>query len=169
MLTGSTPYARLGLEGIVDTGIIVLTHFKNPAREHAARLLYEALTFRRRILIPLTTYLGAYIIMTRYLKLRRGKVARSLLETLSLNSPAFYEDVPKVIIERAVATASELNLSPWDTYLIELAKELKIPTIYSIDEELAGKARGIKVVNPIPQDVMREYHRYIEERLRILR
>ena len=165
MLIGSMPYAKLDLEGVIDTGIIVISHFKNPAREHATRLLYEALTFKRRVLIPLTTYVGAYIIMTRYLRLRRDKVARALLETLSLNSPAFYEDVPKVIIERAIAAASELNLSSWDTYLIELAKELRIPTIYSVDEELARKMRRIKVVNPIPQDVMREYHHYIEERL----
>jgi len=156
----------LELEGIIDTGIIVISHFKNPARNYAVKLLFDALTFRRHVLIPLTTYIGAYIIMTRYLRLRRDKVVRALLETLSLSSPAFYEDVPKIIVERAMVGASELNLSPWDTYLIELAKELGISKIYSVDEELARKVRDIEIVNPIPRDVMKEYHCYVRERLR---
>jgi hypothetical protein len=33
--------------------------------------------------------------MTRYLRLKKEKVAKALLKTLSLESPAFYENVPK--------------------------------------------------------------------------
>ena len=50
--------------------------------------------------------------------------------------------------------------------MIELAKELRIKKIYTIDEKLAAKTRDVKIENPIPKDVMEEYHRYIENRVR---
>ena len=89
--------------------------------------------------------------MTRYLKLRRGKVANALLKTLSLESPAFYGDLHKTVVEKAIVSASELNLSSWDGYMIELAKELQIKKIYTIDEKLAAKVRDVKIENPIPK------------------
>ncbi|RLI02439.1 hypothetical protein DRO38_03900, partial [Candidatus Bathyarchaeota archaeon] len=94
----------MGFEAVVDVGIIVLAHFKNPARRCAAQLLLDALTLERPILVPLNAYLEAYVIMTRYLKLRRNKVARALLKTLSLESPAFYGGIHKIIVERAIAS-----------------------------------------------------------------
>jgi predicted nucleic acid-binding protein len=109
--------------------------------------------------------MGAYIIMTRYLGLKREKVARSLLETLTLESPAFYESIPKTVAERAILSASELNLSSWDTYLVELAKALEISRIYSVDEELARKVKDLDVMNPIPDSVMDKYHRFLERRI----
>lgn len=160
------PFVKSGLEGVVDVGIIVIAHFKNPARIYAAQFLLEALTLKRRDIVPLSAYLGAYVIMTKYLRLRRDRVARALLETLSLESPAFYENVPKAVAEKAVELASELNVSSWDGYLIELAKELKIARIYSIDEELICKIKEIEVINPIPESVMKEYHKFLEGKLK---
>jgi predicted nucleic acid-binding protein len=154
----------LGFEALVDVGIVVLAHFRNPARKHAAQLLLDALTLKKRVLIPVSTYLGAYVIMTRYLKLRSSHVARALLKTLSVESPAFYGNLPKAIAEKALASASELSISSWDSYLIELAKELGINKIYTIDEELAKKVRDIEIENPIPGNIMKEYHRYIQEK-----
>lgn len=165
-MTGNTHSAKLGSEGVVDVGIVVMAHFRNPARRYAAQLLLDALTLKRRAIVPLTTYLGAYVIMTRYLRLRRDRVAKALLETLHLESPAFYENVPRTATEKAIATASELNISSWDGYLIELAKELEIARIYSIDEELADKVKEVEVVNPIPESLMKEYHEFVEERLK---
>ena len=162
----STRSGRLGFEAVVDVGIIVLAHFRNPARKYAARLLLDALTLKKLVLVPLNTYLGAYVIMTRYLKLRREKVANALLKTLSLESPAFYGGLHKTVVEKAIVSASELNISSWDGYVIELAKELRIKKIYTIDEKLAAKVRDVKIENPIPKDVMEEYHRYIENRVR---
>ena len=78
MSTANMHSAKLGFEALVDVGIIVIAHFRNPARKYVAQLLLDALTLRRRILIPVNTYLGAYIIMTRYLKLRRDRVAKAL-------------------------------------------------------------------------------------------
>ncbi|RJX15387.1 PIN domain-containing protein [Candidatus Bathyarchaeota archaeon] len=157
--------AKLGFEALIDVGIIVLAHFKNPAREHAAKLLLEALTLKKPVLIPLSTYLGAYVIMTRYLKLRKDSVAKALLKTLSLESPAFYTNIPKSTVEKAVASASELDISSWDGYLIELAKELGISKIYTIDEELKTKVKDIKIQNPIPENTMKKYHQYIQEKM----
>ncbi|MEM2593503.1 MAG: PIN domain-containing protein [Candidatus Bathyarchaeia archaeon] len=156
---------RSGLEAVVDVGIIVIAHFRNPARKYAAQLLLEAIAMKRPLLIPVSAYLGAYVIMTRYLGLRCDRVARALLETLSLESPAFYESIPKTLAEKAIASASELNISSWDGYLIELAKDLRIAKIYTVDEELARKVKDIEVVNPIPENVMEEYHKFLEERL----
>ena len=51
--------AKLGFEALVDVGIIVLAHFRNPARKYAAQLLLDALTLKKHILIPVSTYLGA--------------------------------------------------------------------------------------------------------------
>ena len=164
-MTENTRSAKLGFEAIVDVGIIVLAHFRNPARKYAAQLLLDALTLEKRILVPLNTYLGAYVIMTRYLKLRRDYVAKALLKTLSQESPAFYGDIHKNVAEKAIALASELNISSWDGYLIELAREFGIKKVYTIDEELANKLRDIKIENPIPRNIMKEYHRYIHERM----
>ncbi|MEM3061445.1 MAG: hypothetical protein QW265_03460 [Candidatus Bathyarchaeia archaeon] len=125
----------------------------------------DALTLKRRVLIPVNTYLGAYVIMTRYLKLRSGRVAKALLKTISVESSAFYGSIPKAGVEKALASASELNISSWDGYLIELAKELGIKKIYTIDEELTKKVKDIEVENPIPENVMKEYHQYIKERI----
>ena len=164
-MTGNMRSARLGFEALVDVGIVVLAHFRNPARKYAAQLLMEALTLKRHILVPVSTYLGAYVVMTRYLKLRRDRVAKALLKTLSLESPAFYGNIPKTVAEKALASASELNISSWDSYLVELAKTLGINKIYTVDEELAKKVRDIEVKNPIPRKVMEEYHQYIREKM----
>jgi len=160
------PSAKLGFEALVDVGIVVLAHFRNPASKHAAQLLMDALTLKRRILIPVSTYLGAYVIMTRYLKLRSDRVAKALLKTLSVESPAFYGNLPKAVAEKAIASASELSVSSWDGYLIELAKTLGINKIYTIDEELSKKVKDIEVENPIPRNVMEEYHQYVRVHVR---
>ena len=157
----------MGFEAVVDVGIIVIAHFRNPARKYAAQLLLEALTLKKRVLIPVSAYLGAYIIMTRYLKLRRINVARALLKTLSIESPAFYEGIPKAFAEKAIASASELDISSWDGYLVELARGLGMKKIYTVDEELAKKVGDIEVENPIPRDVMSEYHQYIQKFVRV--
>jgi predicted nucleic acid-binding protein len=164
-LTRNTRSARLGFAALVDVGIIVLAHFRNPARKYAAQLLLDALTLKKRILIPVSTYLGAYIIMTKYLRLRSDDVAKALLKTVSVESPAFYGNLPKAIVEKAIATASELSISSWDSYLVELAKEPRIDKIYTIDEEMARKVKDLRIENPIPTNIMKEYHQYIREKM----
>jgi len=72
--------------------------------------------------------------------------------------------MPKSVAEKALTSASELNISSWDGYLIELAKALGINKIYTVDEELAEKVRDIEIENPIPRKAMEEYHQYIREK-----
>ena len=164
-MTGNMHSAKLGFEALVDVGIIVLAHFRNPARKYAAQLLLDALTLKKRIPVPINTYLGAYVIMARYLKLRSDRAAKALLKTLSVESPAFYGNLPKAAAEKALTLASELNISSWDGYLIELAKTLGINKIYTTDEELARKGGDIEIENPIPRNVMEEYRQYIQEKM----
>lgn len=52
-------------------------------------------------------------------------------------------------MEKAIASASKLNVSSWDCYLIELAKNIGINKIYKIDEELAKKVKDVEIENPI--------------------
>jgi predicted nucleic acid-binding protein len=103
--------------------------------------------------------------MTRYLKIERSKVARALVTTLSTDSPAFYENIPKPTAIEAIKTSEGLNISSWDGYLLELAKSLNIKRIYTIDEELKRKSKDFEVINPIPSDVMREYHEFVAKRI----
>ena len=114
---------------------------------------------------PLTTYFGAYVIMTKYLKIDRKEVAKALVTTLSLDSPAFYGNIPKSTAIEAIKTSEELNISSWDGYLLELARSSNIKRIYTIDEELRRRVKDFDVINPIPSDVMREYHEYVAKRI----
>ena len=37
---------------------------------------------------------------------------------------------------------------------------------YTIDEELKRRSKDFNVINPIPSDVMREYHEYVAKRIK---
>jgi predicted nucleic acid-binding protein len=146
--------------------LIVIAHFENPARAYARDFLKEVLGLRKRCIVPLSTYFGAYIIMTRYLRIVRKEVAKALVTTLSIDSPAFYENIPRYTAIEAIKTSEGLNISSWDSYLLELARSLNIKRIYTIDEELKRKVKDFEVINPIPSDVMKEYHEYVARRIK---
>ena len=55
-------------EGVVDVSIIIVTCFNNPLKEYGITFLYDILTQKRRIAIPISSIIGAYHIATRYLK-----------------------------------------------------------------------------------------------------
>ena len=157
---------KLEFEGAVDVGLIVIAHFKNPAWTYARDFLRDVLGLRKRCIVPLTTYFGAYIIMTKYLKINRNEVATALVTTLSIDSPAFYENIPRYIAVEAIKTSEGLNISSWDGYLLELARNLNMKRIYTIDEELKRRSKDFNVINPIPSDVMKEYHEYVAKRIK---
>jgi len=157
---------RLEFEGVVDVGLIVIAHFENPAWTYARDFLRDVLGLRKKCIVPLTTYFGAYVIMTKYLKIDRKEVAKALVTTLSIDSPAFYGNIPKSTAIEAIKTSEELNISSWDGYLLELARSSNIKRIYTIDEELKRRAKDFDVINPIPSDVMREYHEYVAKRIK---
>ncbi|GEM_PF-6952604 len=45
--------------------------FDNPLKEYSITFLYDVLTQKRRIAIPISSIIGAYHIATRYLKVSR--------------------------------------------------------------------------------------------------
>ena len=59
------------IEGVVDVGLIVISHFENPAKSYALEFLKDVLLWRKRCLIPVTAFFGAYHILTNYLRVER--------------------------------------------------------------------------------------------------
>jgi hypothetical protein len=90
-----------GFDGVVDVGLIVIAHFENPAWTYAHDFLRDVLGLKRRCLVPLSTYIGAHVIMTKYLKLPRVAVTKALVTTLSLDSPAFFGDMSRTDRDRS--------------------------------------------------------------------
>ena len=153
------------IEGVVDVGIIVISHCENPAKEAALDFLEAVLTGERKCVIPVTAFIGAYHILTRYLRIRREEAARELIKTLSLEVEAFYPYVLKELAIEAIATASDFNVEGWDGYLVSLARALGTSNIFTIDQRLS-RVRGINVIIPIPEDVLRKYHEWVARRAR---
>ncbi len=150
-----------GYEAIVDVGVIVVAHFKNPLEEDALKLLKRILSFELRALIPLSLFLGASLIMTKYLRLPFKDVNDKLRETLRVSSPAFYEDLKKDDVIRALENSAYYRVESWDAYLLSLAEKFNVNIILSIDERLKEKVKEkFIVVNPF-EDKMKEYHDFI--------
>lgn len=150
------------VEGIVDTGIIVIAHFNNPIQLDMLAFLKEIFLGKRRILIPLTTFMGAYHILTQYLQVDRYNAKIALNETLSLNSPYFYEDVGKSTVFRAIDYAAVNIIESWDAYLMILAKQFNTANIYTIDQKLK-KLRDFSIINPVSETKFQEYHQFIRK------
>ncbi|MEM2145811.1 MAG: hypothetical protein QW279_10645 [Candidatus Jordarchaeaceae archaeon] len=53
-------------------------------------------------------------------------------------------NVKAEIAEKALASASTLNISSWDGYLIEIAKELGFNKIYAIDQRTKKENKGYR-------------------------
>ena len=53
------------VEGVVDVGLIVISHFENPAKGVALEFLSDVLKWRKKCIIPVSTILGAYHVLTR--------------------------------------------------------------------------------------------------------
>ena len=155
------------IEGVVDVGIIVISHCENPAKEVALDFLEVVLTGEKKCVIPVTAFIGAYHILTRYLRVRREEAAKELIKTLSLETEAFYPYVFKELAIEAIATASDFNVEGWDGYLVSLARTLETNSIFTIDQRLS-RVSNINVIIPIPEDTLREYHEWVAQRTRRL-
>ncbi len=152
----------LGLiNGIVDVNIIVLSHFENPARIPALNFLRSVLKFEIRALIPTTAFIGAYHILTNYLKVPRKDAKDALVFTLNTKSKAIYEDVSIDDAIDAIEHAAIYKIESWDGYIVSLAKKFGTRNIYTIDKKLQ-RVEGIFVLNPIPEDKIKQYHKFIK-------
>ncbi|MFX0065725.1 MAG: type II toxin-antitoxin system VapC family toxin [Candidatus Hermodarchaeota archaeon] len=152
------------VEGVLDTGIIVIAHHKNPIQKEMLDFLEEIISGKRRILIPLTAFVGAYHILTSYLKVSRYDAKSALTETLKLESPFYYPLVDKNTVIRAFDFSSIHNIESWDGYLIILAKNLQTSNIYTIDNKLR-KIKEISVINPVSDEKLAEYHQWLKEKI----
>ncbi|MDJ0270530.1 MAG: hypothetical protein NXY59_08295 [Aigarchaeota archaeon] len=158
---GSSAYP----EGVVDVSIIVPTCFENPLKERSINFLSEVLLQKRRVALPVTAVIGAYHIATRYLRIPKLSVKKVMQGILTTRSPALYPRVTPEIAEDALDYAAAYNIESWDGYLVSLTRSLGSTIIYSLDAELS-KVKEITVVNPFPQEKVKQYHRFLEKKLR---
>ncbi|MCD6491052.1 MAG: type II toxin-antitoxin system VapC family toxin [Candidatus Korarchaeota archaeon] len=156
-------FSEVRVDGIVDVGLLVLSHCENPAKVEAINFIEKVLTKDIHAVIPVTAFIGAYHIMTRYLKIHPEAAANELIETLSLRiRDVFYDAVSIDSAIEALFSAKEFKVEGWDGYLVSLAKTLGTDTIFTIDKRLT-RVKGIKVVIPIPEDVLDKYHKWLEK------
>ncbi len=152
------------IEGILDVGPLVIAHYTNPIQEQMIDFLAQIFEGNRNIIIPLSTFIGAYHILTRYLKISRFEAKSALVRTLQLNSPLFYPVVDKIHVLTAMDFASIHNIESWDAYLIALGKSLGTRNIYTIDKKLR-KIREINVILPVLEEELEKYHQWLKKQL----
>lgn len=151
------------IEGVVDVGLIVIAHFENPAMNYALDFLKDVLLWKRKCLIPVTAFLGAYHILTSYLRVERISAYEALKKTLETRSPALYTDVHVDVAIEALTNAMGYRVESWDGYLVAIAKAHSAPVIYTIDSKMKKKVKDLHIVNPIPEDIFEEYSRWLEK------
>jgi len=159
------PQKTGAIEGIVDTGLVVIAHFKNPAQEVAFDFLSSVLSWERRCLIPTSAFLGAYHIMTRYLGVEKVAAQMALSRSLMSQSPALHGEISPDLARGSLSYASGYDVESWDGYILSLAKVVRAPVIYTVDRELARKVKDLVVHNPIPPEIFDQYNRWLREKL----
>lgn len=155
----------LAYDGIVDVSILVVSHFDNPLRKAAMDFLRDVLLMRRRTALPLSSFLGGYHILTRYIRVNRHIAAKALRETLNSRSPAFYEDLKIEDAIDSIEYAEAFNIESWDGYMVTLALKVGSKTIYTLDKELE-KVKGLKVILPFEEDDVKRYHKWLARKLK---
>jgi len=155
MLTKNWDY----VEGVVDVGPIVVSHCENPAKEAMTNFLEAVLCGDIPAVIPVTAFLGAYHILTKYLKISRQDALIALEETLNVDSPAFYEGITRTETKNALKISSINNIESWDGFLLNIARSFNTKVVYTIDLRLNRK--GFNVIIPIPQEILDQYHEWV--------
>ncbi len=153
------------VEGVVDTGLVAVAHFRNPAREAALSFLSSILRWERRCIIPTSAFIGAYHIMTEYIGVEKVGAYRALSKTLETRSPALHEDISIDMAIDSLAYANGYNMESWDGYMVSLAKGCGASVIYTLDQEMARKVKEVAVFNPVSQETFREYNEWLAEKL----
>jgi len=143
-------------------GVLVPACFENPLENESIRFISDVLSGRRPGTLPLTSVLGAYHILTRYLRVPRLAVKGVLEGLLMTDSPALHAATPRRVVSDALDYAAAYSVESWDGYLVALCRSLGSTVVYSMDRELA-KVREVTVVNPYPAAKVEEYHGFIQE------
>ncbi len=158
----------VSVNGVVDVSIIVPVCFDNPLRNYAVEFLAKVLRLEEKALVPTTTILGAYHIVTRYLRVPRRLVKKILTGLVETRSPALYPQVSVREVVEALDIASSYRVESWDAYLVALARKYNARYIYTLDRRLKTIPE-IVVKNPFPGELTRQYHEYVRELLEELR
>ncbi|MEM3377966.1 MAG: hypothetical protein QW674_03340 [Candidatus Bathyarchaeia archaeon] len=161
----NTPEESLAYpEGVADVGIIVVACFENPLKEYGIAFLSDALSQKKRVILPISAVIGAYHIATTYLKASKVEVKKVLAGLLATKSPALYPQITTEIASNALEYATYFNIESWDGYLVSLAKILGASALYSLDKQLS-KIKEITVINPFPEEAVKKYHAFLKNSL----
>ena len=152
-------------EAIIDVGPIVISHTKNPVQEEALSFLCRVLGLDILCLVPLSTFLGAYLVMTKYPRVNRYEASRALIKTLLYNLPIYYEDIPKDIVARVLEDSAQYNVESWDSYIAHIAKVFQIRVVYTLDIGDFRKFTWLEPKLPIKEESLRVYHKWLEEKM----
>ena len=140
---------KVRFETIMDVGPIVISHTKNPVQGEALSFLHRVLRLDILCLIPLSTFLGAYLVMTKYLRVNRYEASKTLIKTLSYDLPIYYEDMPKDIVVKALKDSAQYNVESWDSYIAHVAKVFRIEVVYTLDVDDFRKFSWLEPKLPI--------------------
>lgn len=159
-------FDSIQVDGVVDVGIIVIAHFSNPIQQKMVQFIRDIIQGKKNIVIPLTTFIGAYHILTRYLGVSRYQAKTALISTLNLESSLFYPRIDTGIIINALDISSVYNIESWDGYLFALATLFRTNHIYTIDKKLQ-KVQDYEIICPVSEDEMNTYHSWLMEKLKM--
>jgi predicted nucleic acid-binding protein len=157
-------YNSMHVDGIADVGIIVTAHFENPIQEKMIGFIEEVISEKRNVVFPLSTFIGAYHVLTRYLGVSRYQAKTALKTTLELDTPLFYPRIDTGIVINALDISSIYNVESWDGYVIELANLFETTYIYTIDKKLQ-KISDFEIICPVAEDDLSRYHSWLSEKL----
>jgi len=149
-------------DGVLDTCIIVVTLFDNPLYHKGVEFLSYVLKRDIKAAIPLTSLIGAIHIAIKYLGVESADVIRRVKDILETKSPAFYPAVSVEIVNQAVDYIEDYKISPWDGYIVVLAKKIGNNIVYTFDKHFR-KVPGLIIKNPFSEDLVRQYHKYLED------
>jgi len=105
---------EIRFKGIIDVGIIALSHCKNPAQKSSLIFFSKVVKLEIPYLIPVLRLVGAYHLMTNFLKVSPKDVKDALLNTLQFKKPIFIEDINKNLAKRALELAEKSRFESWD-------------------------------------------------------
>jgi predicted nucleic acid-binding protein len=153
------------IKGVIDVGVIVPCCFENPLKEESISFIERALAQGRGAALPVTAVMGAYHIVTRYLRVPRVAAKKVLAGIVESGSGALYPHIAPEDAADALDYASAYGIEAWDGYLVAVARRLGAPTIYTLDAGLS-KVREVAVVVPFSREAVDEYHAFIKGRVR---
>ena len=154
---------EIRFKGIVDVGVLVLSHCKNPALNSALIFLNKILKLEIPCLIPTSAFIGAYHILTNFLKVAPIEAKNSLANTLQFKKPIFLENLALNNTQRALELAAKYRIESWDGYIISLMEELNLSTIYTLDTFDFSKLEWISAINPIDKMEFSAYQKWLKK------